>query len=147
MKSIIRFFDKLEDHVRKSLSRSPIVYAFLGGIGVVLFWRGVWHTADMFFLEMPFDGPLSILLGSILLLITGLFVSVFIGDEVLISGLRGDKKLTEKTQMELEKEKTEISKIHDEMHGLSKRIANLEKTHSKKIPEAGSHSSNILIKK
>ena len=38
--------DKLEDHVRGFLSHYPIVYAFVGGIGVVIFWRGVWHTAD-----------------------------------------------------------------------------------------------------
>ena len=45
-KNIVKFFDKLEDKTRAMLSRMPILYAFVGGIGVVLFWRGVWHTTD-----------------------------------------------------------------------------------------------------
>ncbi|MBU2082030.1 hypothetical protein KKH14_01235, partial [Patescibacteria group bacterium] len=43
-----RFFDKLEDKVRSRLSRRPILYAFLSGIGTVLFFRGVWMIADEF---------------------------------------------------------------------------------------------------
>ena len=45
-RKIVRFFDKLEDKIRGRLSHHPIFYALVGGIGVVLFWRGVWHTAD-----------------------------------------------------------------------------------------------------
>jgi hypothetical protein len=41
------FFDKFEDHIRTHLSRYPIVYTIIGGIAIVLFWRGVWHTADI----------------------------------------------------------------------------------------------------
>ena len=43
---VVSFFDKLEDHVREALSRYPLVYSFFGGAGVILFWRGLWHTAD-----------------------------------------------------------------------------------------------------
>lgn len=133
MRAIIRFFDKLEDHVRGYLSHYPIVYAFLGGIGIVLFWRGVWITADYFF--EPFgiiDGPVTLLFASCLLLVTGLFVSVFIGDQVIISGLRGEKKLTEKTEHEVETEESQLSKIHIEMHGVSKRLAKIDKEGGKK---------------
>ena len=48
MKSIIKFFDKIEDKIRGKLSHYPIFYAFIGGVGIVIFWRGVWHTADFF---------------------------------------------------------------------------------------------------
>ncbi|HEX3095760.1 MAG TPA: hypothetical protein VHQ20_01430, partial [Patescibacteria group bacterium] len=110
MKMIIKFFDKLEDGVRGFLSRRTIGYAFLTGIGIVLFWRGVWHTADLFThlytnyipgigIDLQgavwWDGPLSFVVGSIVLLISGTFVSEFIGNEIIISGLRGEKKLTE----------------------------------------------------
>ena len=49
-KSIYRlidsFFDKLEDVVRGKLSKHSIIYAFIGGSGIILFWRGIWHSAD-----------------------------------------------------------------------------------------------------
>ena len=50
LREIIHFFDKLEDKTRGTLSHYPFLYAFLGGIGVVLFWRGVWHTNDFILL-------------------------------------------------------------------------------------------------
>jgi hypothetical protein len=101
MRSILKFFDKLEDHVRGALSHFPLFYSLFGGAGVVLFWRGVWHTADA--LEdgskigsLIFSGPGSMVLGLIILLMTGLFVSTFIGDSIIMSGIRKDKKLIEK---------------------------------------------------
>lgn len=120
---LFHFFDRLEDHIREALSRAPIFYALIGGVGIVLFWRGVWHTADMF----PFfDGPVSVIIGALILLSTGLLVSVFIGDQIIISGLRKEKKLTEKTEGEVEAEETVLAKIHKELHGISARLARLE---------------------
>ena len=115
-KKIFSFFDKLEDHVRGSLSKYPIFYAFLGGSGVILFWRGIWHTAD-YLEENTFIGSIifsdigSMILGMIMLLISGLFVSVFIGDSILISGLKKEKKITEKTSEEIDSEKDIIEEI------------------------------------
>jgi len=37
MKKIIKFFDKLEDKVRRWFSHYPILYGIVGGIGTVLF--------------------------------------------------------------------------------------------------------------
>ena len=68
---IIKFFDKLEDKVRARLSHYPILYALVGGVGIVLFWRGVWHVAD----DMGLGSWTSIIISLILLLMTGLFVS------------------------------------------------------------------------
>jgi hypothetical protein len=90
MKKILNFFDKLEDEIRAALSRRPIIYAFAGGIAIVLFWRGVWMVAD----TIPFlTGPVSILVSVTILLAMGLFVSFFIGDNIIISGLKNEKKL------------------------------------------------------
>ena len=130
---LLRFFDKLEDKIRSTLSHWPIAYAFLGGIGVVLFWRGVWHTADtvsvllldgehrLSFFQI-LDGPLSLLVSIVLLLMTGLFVSYFIGNEVMISGLRGEKKLDEKTEAEVRIETGEIAEMHNEIHKIESEI-------------------------
>lgn len=36
MKTITKFFDRLEDVVRHRLSRYPIIYAFIAGLAIVL---------------------------------------------------------------------------------------------------------------
>lgn len=133
IKKISHFFDKLEDKIRGFLSHCPITYAFLGGIGVVMFWRGAWRTADFVldnYIYSPsafapnnslgtqlvwWDGPLSLTIGTIMLLLIGLFVSNFVGNEIIISGLKGEKRLSEKTEQEI-KTDTEISfEIMNEM--------------------------------
>lgn len=131
---MFNLFDKLEDKVRSFLSRRPIWYALIAGVGVVLFWRGVWHTADMlvsmYVYWMPdygidltqtlwWDGPLSIIVGSIILLTTGTFVSEFIGKEIIISGLRGEKKLSEKTEKELRTEISAIAEIREHVREMN----------------------------
>ncbi|MEK7643991.1 MAG: hypothetical protein AAB390_01675 [Patescibacteria group bacterium] len=145
IKKILHFFDKLEDKVRGRLSRFPIIYSFVGGIGVILFWRGVWRTADFvvdsyifsssiaapssdFAVQMVWwDGPLSFALGSFILLMVGLFVSNFVGNEIIISGLKGEKRLSEKTVDEI-KTDTEISQRI--MHEMGRANESLEKIRS-----------------
>lgn len=141
-KAIYHFFDKLEDHVRGWFSHYPILYAIVGGAGVVLFWRGVWHTADyiMFMISAKsmeltsidlnyglwWDGPLSLILGTVILLMTGVFVSNFIGNEILISGLKGDKKIAEKTEKEVETEATELAHLKSEVDETLTRLKSLQ---------------------
>ena len=96
-KRIYKFFDKFEDKNRMLLSRHPIFYGFLTGIGIVLFWRGIWHTADQLFLIQ--NSLVSIVLGAGLLLAIGTFVSSFIGNEIIISGIKREKTAVEKIVM------------------------------------------------
>lgn len=140
MKNIINFFDILEDKIRGKLSRWPILYAFIGGAGVIIFWRGIWHSMDFLtqYLSQNFfyapetiliefawwDGPLSILIGMLLLLPTGVFVSSFIGNEIIISGIKGEKKLNEKTEAEVEEEMTELVQIKKELGKISNKLKN-----------------------
>ena len=84
------------------LSHHSFLYALIAGVGIVLFWRGVWHTTDLVHLYMSnsqavmdhtwWDGPLSFLTGCLILYITRAFVSSFIGNELILSGLRTEKK-------------------------------------------------------
>ncbi|MDO8518130.1 MAG: hypothetical protein Q7S26_02470 [bacterium] len=107
-KRVVSFFDTLEDKVRIALSHRPIVYAFIGGVGIVLFWKGVWETAELF---PVLFGPVSILLGVGILLLTGLLVSFFIGDSIILSGFKREKKLVEKTESEVRSEKDTMGHI------------------------------------
>ena len=128
---IYHLFDKLEDHVRGTLSRHPFIYTFVGGAGIVLFWRGVWHTADILeagggYGAVVFSSVGSIILGIVILLATGLFVSMFIGDSIIMSGIKKDKKVIDKTIDELEVEKTDVTETLDLIREVKKEVENLE---------------------
>jgi hypothetical protein len=135
-RKIFGFFDKLEDKTRGKLSHFPILYAFLGGIGVVLFWRGVWHTTDFLMafawgethvdLFNLLDGPISFALGTMILLVTGVYVSAFIGNRLIITGLSGDKKLAEKTKDEILTEEGELKRIHKALDHVEEEISHME---------------------
>lgn len=135
-KALIKFFDKIEDKVRVRLSHRAIFYAFVGGAATLLFWRGAWRTFDEIenlggifgFLLSP---AVSLILSIIILLMTGLFVSVFIGERIIISGLKQEKKIFDKTESEIKEEegmlfevkltldklKLDVAEIRDIMDG------------------------------
>ena len=141
-KKIYSLGDRLEDKTRGRLSHYPIIYAFIGGTGIIIFWRGVWHTMDyamklLFTVSDNFtstsqsqmtwwDGPLSILVGAGLLLVVGLFVTSFIGNEIIISGLKKEKKIVEKTEEELGFELKESDKVKQEIHEMDGRLKRIE---------------------
>ncbi len=127
MKRILNFFDKFEDHIRGNLSRYPILYTIIGSIAIVLFWRGVWHTADILqakggILGILFYEPVNMIIVVIVLLATGLFVSYFIGDTILISGLKQQKKTTEKTEKEIKDEEGRLDEIRDSIKELKSEV-------------------------
>ncbi len=131
MKKTLRFFDKLEDLVRSTLSHVPIIYSIIGGVLVVLFWRSVWHTADILMaqggiLGVIFYEPIQLVLTVIGLLITGLMVSVFIGDRIILSGLRHEKKLEEVTEELMKEEVVSLMSIRNELRTIKKEIEALK---------------------
>ena len=132
-KKVYRFFDKLEDKVRARLSRHPIVYSLIGGVAIVLFWRGVWITADEFAFM---TGPVSIAISIGLLLLTGLFASFFVGDQIILSGLKQEKKITDKTETEVQAEMTTLTEVKEELQ----KIENvLEEIKSETAAHASEH--------
>jgi len=123
--SIVTFFDKLEDVCRGKLSHWPIVYALIGGAAHVLFWRGVWHIAD----DHNLGSWTSIIIGTIVLLKIGLLVSSFIGNEIILSGLKGEKKMAEKTEEEVRRDihmtealKVELERLHVRLDDIEKKL-------------------------
>ncbi len=129
-KRLIKFFDKLEDKTRIALSHRPVLYAFIGGIGIVLFWKGVWETAELF---PVLFGPVSILVGVVILLLTGLLVSFFIGDNIILSGFNREKKLAEKTESEVHAEKATMSYIVAKLDAIEVSVQKPKK----KLPTKG----------
>ena len=130
-------FDKLEDFTREHLARHPYWYALFGGVFVVLFWRGVWETADLLagrydtatqyairsdFLKWFFYGPNQVILSIIVLILMGLFVSVFVGDKIIISGLRGEKRVENKTEEIVAEEVISLKHIRDEIRALKAEL-------------------------
>ncbi len=133
LRNIFYFFDKLEDRIRGHLSRSPILYTIIGGVAIVLFWRGVWHTADILqakggVLGFLFYEPVNLLLVLAVLLATGLFVSYFIGDTILISGLRKEKKIHEKTEREIKEEEATLNDIKKVVKELKNEVDEIRDT-------------------
>ena len=122
MKKVLHFFDKLEDKTRSKLSRAPLLYALVGGIGVILFWRGIWHMAD----NLSVGAVTSTIIGAIILLITGVFVSAFIGNRLIISGLYGEKKLAEKTEEEIETEEVQLRKLQSTLNKVEEQVIKIE---------------------
>jgi len=130
-KKIIDFFDKFEDRVRGHLSHHPILYTLVGGIAIVLFWRGVWHTADMLqaeggWLGWIFYEPTNLVIVTIILLASGLFVSYFIGDTILMSGMKGEKKTADKTEREIQEEGKELKQIQTTIKEIEKDIEQIK---------------------
>jgi|SRR3989344_650764 len=120
---IVKFFDRLEDKIRFRLSHRPVIYTLIGGIAIVLFWRGVWMTADMVWF---LNGPVSMLISIVVLLIIGLFVSFFIGDQVIISGMKKERKIVEKTEKEIKKEEVSLLEIEEDLKILNNKIEDLQ---------------------
>lgn len=122
IKKISKFFDKFEDKVRGNLSRAPIIYAIVGGAAHVLFWRGVWHLAD----DYNLSSWGSLVLGTAVLLATGLIVASFIGDSIIISGIKHEKKVTEKTEKEVVEGEYTIQNVHLHVTNLEKQVQDLK---------------------
>ena len=135
-KKIFKFFDRTEDKTRSKLSKYPVLYATIGAVGLVLLWRGVWMVADSLsvFDNNPFDkayfidGVISIGASVVILLVSGLFVSFFIGDRIILSGLKKEKKMEEKTKEELDAEMNVVNKMEEKMEKIEENIEKIKQS-------------------
>ena len=125
--NISNFFEKLEIKIRSHLSHYPIIYTIVGGIAIVLFWRGIWHTADILqdqggVVGFIFSPVISTIIVAVVLLMTGLFVSYFIGDTILMSGIKGEKRTAEKTLRDVEEEEMKIKELRSTIKDMKKEV-------------------------
>lgn len=130
IKKLYKILDRFEDIVRGKLSHHPIPYAFVGGVAIVLFWRGVWHIADS--LPVIQNNWISLLVGSIVMLSTGLFVSFFIGDRIILSGLKHEHKLADKTESEVAMENAMLASVDRRLTVLETQLSDIKNLLDKK---------------
>ena len=122
IKKFVDFLNKLEDKIRVKLSHYPILYAFIGGTGIVLFWRGVWHTAD----DIGVGSIVSLIIGVSILVVIGLFVTEFLGNRLIVTGLVGEKKISEKEEGEIETEETQLKNLQNTLSRVEKKLSEIE---------------------
>ncbi|MEI7688875.1 MAG: hypothetical protein WCI91_01680 [Candidatus Nomurabacteria bacterium] len=118
IKRIVKIYNHFEIKLRHKLSHWPILYAFIGSIGVVLIWRGVWMIAD----DFNMSGGASLILGVIISIVVGLFVSFFVGDKIIIAGIKNEKRIDEKTESEIKKEEITLGEIKKDLREIKKDI-------------------------
>ena len=118
LKKIIHYFDRLEDKVRAALAHHPVVYAMVGSVGIILLWHGIWGIADDY--EMSYIA--SIIVGTLILLISGLFVSFFVGEQIIISGINEDKRIDEETEEEIRFQSVSHIQMQWKLEGMLKKL-------------------------
>ena len=84
MRSITKKLLSIEDRAREYFEQMPFVQSFFAGIGVIIFWRGIWQWLD----QSSVSPLLSVVLGSLILLCFGVFVQTFIGNTIIIKNVK-----------------------------------------------------------
>jgi len=59
---------------------------------------------------------------------TGVFVSAFIGNSLIISGLKGEKKIEEKTLEEMRNDDETLNKIYKKLEKIDEEILEIKET-------------------
>ncbi|MDD5050847.1 MAG: hypothetical protein PHV93_03870 [Candidatus Pacebacteria bacterium] len=122
-KKIFNFFGKVEDRIRFNFSRHPVPYSLVAGVFIVLFWKGIEDTASLF---PTLTGPFLILVSVPVLLLTGVFVSFFITDRVILSGLKKEEKVVAETEVEVKQEDILLKKVVERMDQIDKEVRHLD---------------------
>ncbi len=135
---IYSLFDKLEDRIRAWLSRRPKLYAFIAGAAIVMLWRAIWHIADMFeayggWFGFLFSPPVTLVTTTLVLLGSGLFVSFFVGDAIIMSGLKREKKFVDHAQEEVIREEDELKHMRKVLNKLEVEMEHIHKGHSHSV--------------
>lgn len=113
----------IEDNARKFFERIPFIHALLAGIGVVLFWRGIWESAD----KMALDPLSSALLGIALLGGIGLFIQTFVGNTIIIKSVKKEEQLEKTTVKKVQQEEITLLQLSQKIDELNSKIDNLNK--------------------
>lgn len=123
LNAIHKVLDDIEKKARIKLVHHPLVYALIGSIGIVSIWRGIWHVSD----DWGVSSWGSLIFGISITVLTGLFVSFFIGENIIISGLSKEKRIDEKTEEEIHKERTILTDIQKDIKEIKEILSENKK--------------------
>ena len=84
--------------------------------------------------DVGMSGLASVIVGLIILLSIGLFVSFFVGDRIIISGIKEEKRIDEKTEEEIKTETITLRELHEDVEELKEEIEEVDKEVRKKKP-------------
>jgi len=100
MKPITNIFLSIEDRARRYFEKMPFIQALVAGVGVIIFWRGIWELLD----RTHVSPGVSIVLGCLLLGAVGVFVQTFIGNTIIIKEVKQEEKIEKKAMQKMEGE-------------------------------------------
>jgi len=124
MKKILKFFDVLEDRVRARLSRHPLIYGVVSGVGIVMFYRGLWMVLDDYAF---FNGWMTLIIATVLLMLSGVFVSQFVGNHIILSGIKKEKKMVEQVGELVTTETVSLHEINNRLKRIEEQLTSLKK--------------------
>ncbi len=129
--SLFKSIRRIEARIRGRFSHVPVLYAFLGGSLMIIFWRGIWHTTDMLeakegILSFIFYPPITLVWSGLLMLFIGVFIPLFIGEQIILSGLKQEKTFNEKTKKEIDEEEVSLDRVNERIIGLERQIEELK---------------------
>lgn len=78
----------VEEKARKFFERIPFIQAFLAGVGVIIFWRGIWEWLD----QNNVSPLVSVIIGTGILAGVGVFVQTFLGNTIIIREVRHEER-------------------------------------------------------
>lgn len=82
------------------------------------------------FIGFIFTPQVTFITSTIVLLASGLFVSFFVGDAIIMSGLRKEKKFVDKAQEEMEREEKDMRRMEHVLEKIETEIEHLHTGHT-----------------
>ncbi len=124
-RKISDFFLGIESRARAFFEQFPFIQAFLAGVGVIIFWRGVWELLD----RQGISPVLSIVIGALILGGIGVFLQTFIGNTIIIKNVskevRDERKAVRVLEGEVVTEEVTLQQLADKLDALIQKIDGL----------------------
>lgn len=115
LKNIKKGFEQFEIKTRKKLKAHHFLFAFVGGVGVIMFWYGVWDITSKI---MP--SWCSMIIGMLILIFLGIFIIETVGKEALVEEIEQATKNEKKTVERLEKIEAKLEKTEKRLEKKAK---------------------------
>ena len=118
MKDVTKQLLGIEESARKYFEQFPFVQALLAGVGVIIFWRGIWEWLDISQVS-PFT---SIVLGALILGGVGVFMQTFIGNTIIIREVQQEEKLEKHVQGHIHDDQVTLESVSKKIDELARKI-------------------------